>query len=194
MADYSIELNYVGKIIAGIDEAGRGPLAGPVVASAVIIDPTNIMPGINDSKLIPEKKRLELYKFITANYIYAVGIASQEEIDEFNILNATKLACMRAFDSLSTKADMALVDGNMKFDRPNFISIVKGDSKSFSIASASIIAKVTRDRIMQELHVQYPLYCWNQNKGYPTRDHAIAIRTHGMSPHHRRSFRVPVIV
>ncbi|MDF2965283.1 MAG: ribonuclease [Rickettsiaceae bacterium] len=191
MPDYSIELSYPGKVIAGIDEAGRGPLAGPVVAAAVIIDPNKLISGINDSKLISEKKRLELYEFITANYLYAVGIATPEEIDRLNILNATKLACTRAFDDLRVTADIALVDGNMKFDRANFVSIVKGDKKSLSIAAASIIAKVTRDRIMQKLETEYPIYNWGKNKGYPTKDHAEAIKLHGPCPYHRKSFRVP---
>jgi ribonuclease HII len=191
MPDLSIEENYPGKIIAGIDEAGRGPLAGPVIAAAVIVDLNNIIQGINDSKLISESKRLKLFELITTNYPYAIGVASAEEIDELNILNATKLACMRAYDELKVHADIALIDGNMKFDRTNFISIVKGDRKSLSIAAASIIAKVTRDSIMQQLELEYPAYNWGQNKGYPTKDHADAIRNYGISPHHRKSFRVP---
>jgi ribonuclease HII len=194
MPDLSIEQNYTGKIIAGIDEAGRGPLAGPVIAAAVIVDQNNLIPGINDSKLLSEAKRLEFFKFITTNYSYAIGIATPQEIDEINILNATKLACIRAYDELKVHANIALVDGNMKFDRPNFISIVKGDQKSISIASASIIAKVTRDKIMHVLHSDYPDYNWNKNKGYPTKDHAEAIRNHGSSPHHRKSFRVPEFI
>lgn len=191
MPDLSIELNYPGKIIAGIDEAGRGPLAGPVIAAAVIVDTNNLIPGINDSKLISEVKRENLYNLIVTNYPFSIGVATPQEIDELNILNATKLACTRAFDGLTTQPDIALIDGNMKFDRPNFISIVKGDQKSLSIAAASIIAKVTRDRIMHELHLQHPQYLWHRNKGYPTKDHAEAIKAHGPSPHHRTSFRVP---
>jgi ribonuclease HII len=190
MIDYSIELSLQG-VIAGIDEAGRGPLAGPVVAAAVIIDPNNLIPGINDSKLISEKKRLELYKFITANYPYSIGIATNEEIDEINILQATKLACTRAFDALPMKADTVIIDGNMKFEQKNFISIIKGDQKSLSIAAASIIAKVTRDKIMLDLHESFPQYSWDKNKGYPTKDHTVAIRNFGSSIHHRKTFKVP---
>ncbi|MGC0371598.1 MAG: hypothetical protein DGJ47_000289 [Rickettsiaceae bacterium] len=187
-----IENQYAGKIIAGIDEAGRGPLAGPVVAAAVIVDQDHIIEGINDSKKIGIKKRVQLYDQIVDNYQYAVGIVSPEEIDEINILQATIKACQEAESSLNAPSDVVLVDGNMKFSDGRFKSIVKGDSKSISIAAASIVAKVTRDRIMQKLHIQYPQYNWQKNSGYGTKEHIAAIAKHGFTEHHRRSFRVKI--
>lgn len=193
MADYTLELSYLPQIVAGIDEAGRGPLAGPVYAAAVIIDNSKILSTINDSKLLSAKQRDAMYQFITENYAYGIGQASAAEIDQFNILNASKLACIRAFEQLSFthQVDIVLVDGNMQFSQPNFKSIIKGDQKSLSIAAASIIAKVTRDRVMVDLSTEYPVYNWSQNKGYPTKDHAAAINQYGSSVHHRKSFKVP---
>jgi len=190
MADLEIEKQYGDIIIAGVDEAGRGPLAGPVVAAAVIVDQQNIIAGIRDSKKIPKKKREELYGKITANYLWSVGIVSSAEIDEINILQATKKACRVAVSSMETRAELVLVDGNMKFDDERFYSIIKGDDKSMSIAAASIIAKVTRDRIMEELSQEFSAYKWHKNSGYGTKDHINAILQNGRTSHHRRSFKV----
>jgi ribonuclease HII len=185
-----IENGYIGRIIAGVDEAGRGPLAGPVVAAAVIIDQDNIIEGIRDSKKIAKKKREMLYEQITANYKWSVGIVSPAEIDQINILQATIKACKMAVSSIKTRPEIVLVDGNMKFDDERFYSIVKGDDKSISIAAASIIAKVTRDRIMEELSLSFPAYGWGKNSGYGTKDHMDAIIKEGRTMHHRRSFKV----
>ncbi len=190
MADLEIEKQYGDIIIAGVDEAGRGPLAGPVVAAAVIVDQQNIIAGIRDSKKIPKKKREELYGKITANYLWSVGIVSSAEIDEINILQATKKACRMAVSSMETRAELVLVDGNMKFDDERFYSIIKGDDKSMSIAAASIIAKVTRDRIMEELSQEFSAYKWHKNSGYGTKDHINAILQNGRTSHHRKSFKV----
>ena len=190
MADLEIEKQYGDIIIAGVDEAGRGPLAGPVVAAAVIVDQQNIIGGIRDSKKIPKKKREELYGKITANYLWSVGIVSSAEIDEINILQATKKACRMAVSSMETRAELVLVDGNMKFDDERFYSIIKGDDKSMSIAAASIIAKVTRDRIMEELSQEFSAYKWHKNSGYGTKDHINAILQNGRTSHHRKSFKV----
>lgn len=189
MPDLSIESNYTG-IIAGVDEAGRGPLAGPVVAAAVIIDQNNLIPGIKDSKKLSKAKREALYTKITENYIWAVGIVSPEEIDEINILEATKKACVLAVEALNTSPTTVIVDGNMKFTDPRFVSFVKGDDKSISIGAASIIAKVTRDRIMDLLHVDFPHYNWAKNSGYGTKEHIAAIEKYGQTRHHRVSFKL----
>ena len=190
MPDLHLEQNFAGKIVAGIDEAGRGPLVGPVFAAAVIIDPNHIITGINDSKKLSERKREALFEEIIKYYQYGIGSASTSEIDEINILEATKLACMRAASNLPTRPDIILVDGNMKFNDPSYISIIKGDTLSLSIAAASIIAKVTRDRLMQDLSEQFPGYNWQQNKGYGTQAHVEAIAKLGLTEHHRRSFRI----
>lgn len=190
MVDLSIEQEYPDKIIAGIDEAGRGPLAGPVVAAAVIINPNHIIKGINDSKKITAKNRTLLYSQITLHYIWSVGIVEAQEIDEINILQATIKACHMAESSLKNRPDIVLVDGNMKFNDSRFISIIKGDNKSLSIAAASIIAKVTRDRIMQQLDQQYPLYGWHKNSGYGTKQHVESIIQHGLTDQHRKSFKL----
>ncbi|MCC8462328.1 MAG: ribonuclease HII [Rickettsia endosymbiont of Ecitomorpha arachnoides] len=183
------EKKYHNYIVAGIDEAGRGPLAGPVVASAVIIDNTNIILGIKDSKKLSKKKRELLYEQITSNYAWSTAIISHTEIDEINILEATKKACSIAAASLTTKPEIVLVDGNMRFNDERFVSIVNGDNLSLSIAAASIIAKVTRDRLMLDLSTEFPQYLWHKNSGYGTKEHIEAINTHGLSPYHRRSFK-----
>ena len=176
--------------IAGCDEAGRGPLCGPVVAAAVILPSGLIIEGLNDSKKLTEKKREKLYDVIIEKAVaYAIAEASPEEIDEYNILNASMLAMRRAVEALSVKADFVLIDGNCSrgFTLPT-MTVVKGDSLSYSIAAASILAKVTRDRGCAELDRLYPEYGIAKHKGYPTKDHMDAVREHGPSPIHRKSF------
>lgn len=178
------------KLIAGCDEAGRGPLAGPVVAAAVIFDRNTFHKEINDSKQVSEKKREELYKWILENCLsYGIGIVGHEEIDEINILQASLKAMKKAVIHLTFKPNLILIDGNKSF-RSDIVTktVVKGDSKSFSIAAASIIAKVTRDRIMKEAHEKFPEYLWKQNKGYPTQAHRDAVKKFGASPFHRKTF------
>ncbi|NRB10165.1 MAG: ribonuclease HII [Rickettsiaceae bacterium] len=189
MTDFTIENKYQGLIIAGVDEAGRGPFAGPVVAGAVIVNPKNIISGIKDSKKLTKRKREELYLAITNNCIWSVGIVSSEDIDQINILEATKKACRLAVESLTKRPEIVIVDGNMKFNDQRFKSIIKGDDKSISIAAASIIAKVTRDQIMEELGQKFPQYKWHKNSGYGTKEHRQAIKDHGLTEHHRKSFK-----
>ncbi|MEW6701438.1 MAG: ribonuclease HII [Bacteroidota bacterium] len=178
------------KIIAGVDEAGRGPLAGPVVAAAVIFDKKTFHKEINDSKKLSEKKREELYDWITENCIsYAIGIVEHEEIDSINILQAALKAMKEAALLLSAKPNLILIDGNKSFrSEIKTKTVVKGDTKSFSIAAASIIAKVTRDKIMKEAAKKFPEYMWESNKGYATRTHIEAVKKFGVSPFHRKSF------
>ncbi|MGL4226394.1 MAG: ribonuclease HII [Rickettsia sp.] len=183
------EKKYHNYIVAGIDEAGRGPLAGPVVASTVIVDKDNIIPGIKDSKKLSKKKRELLYEQITSNYVWSTAIISHTEIDEINILEATKKACAIAAANLTVKPEIVLVDGNMRFNDQRFVSIINGDNLSLSIAAASIIAKVTRDRLMLDLSTEFPQYLWHKNSGYGTKEHIEAINKHGLSPYHRRSFK-----
>lgn len=175
-------------LIAGIDEAGRGPLVGPVVAGAVVLDLSVDWTGIDDSKKLSEEKRNYFYEKIVNHAIsYGVGIASHDEIDEINILNATKLAMARALESVN--ADYLLIDAVKLTDIPiEQKSIIKGDSLSASIAAASIIAKVTRDRMLNELHEAYPMYDFMNNKGYGTDSHYRAIREYGIIKEHRKSF------
>ena len=178
------------KYICGCDEAGRGPLCGPVVAAAVILSPDTEIEGLNDSKKISEKKREALFDIIKESAIaYAIAEATPAEIDEINILNASMLAMRRAVEALNVKADFALIDGNCS--RGFFIpteTIVGGDAKSFSIAAASILAKVTRDRMCIELDREYPEYNIAKHKGYPTKDHMEAVRKYGVAPIYRKSF------
>ena len=176
--------------IAGIDEVGRGPLAGPVIAAAVILDRKNIPEGINDSKKIPKAKRILLAEKIKENSIYAYGAASEIEIDEINILQASLLAMKRASDGLSIVPKTTLIDGNCKPDiKNNTISIIKGDSKSVSIAAASILAKVYRDEIMLKYSKQFPEYGFQTNSGYGTKEHLSALKNYGITPIHRKSFK-----
>ena len=178
------------KSICGCDEAGRGPLCGPVVAAAVILPRGIEIEGLNDSKKLTEKKREKLFEIIKEKAIaYAIAEASPEEIDEINILNASMLAMRRAVEALEVKADFALIDGNCSrgFEIPTE-TVVSGDAKSCSIAAASILAKVTRDRGCIELDAAYPMYGIAKHKGYPTKDHMNAVREHGPSPIHRRTF------
>jgi len=178
------------KIICGIDEAGRGPLAGPVCAAAVILPLDLEIEGLNDSKKLTEKRREALYDIIIEKAIaYGVAFASEEEIDEINILQATFLAMQRAVEQLAVKPDMVLVDGNREPELEFPVkTIVKGDSLSANIAAASILAKVTRDRLMVELDAQYPQYGFAVHKGYGTKAHYAALTEHGMCPSHRRTF------
>ncbi len=182
--------------IAGVDEAGRGPLAGPVVSAAVILPDNFSCKGINDSKKLTEKKREALFPVIKEQAIaVATGICSHQEIDQINILQAALLSMKRAVKNLSEKSgtifpDYLLIDGKFTLDMDlDQNPIIKGDSKSISIAAASIIAKVTRDRIMKELHDVYPDYNFIKHKGYPTKAHKEAILTHGPCPVHRRTFK-----
>jgi ribonuclease HII len=176
--------------ICGVDEAGRGPLAGPVYAAAVILPQGLVIEGLNDSKKLSEKKRELLYDKVIENAIaWSVGIATEQEIDEVNILQATYLAMRRAVEGLEVKADYALIDGNrmppLSIDGE---TVIKGDALSMSIAAASIIAKVSRDRFMLEIDEKYPEYQFSKHKGYGTALHYEMIEKHGISPVHRRSF------
>lgn len=178
-----------GGIVAGIDEAGRGPWAGPVVAAAVILDPNLLPHGINDSKKLSAARREKLYTAISSSALVGVGIASIEEIDALNILGATKLAMRRALEKLAVKPEMALVDGNQPPELPCRVeTVIGGDGLSLSIAAASIVAKVTRDRMMAELAQEFPHYGWEKNMGYGTKEHQAALLARGVTPHHRRSF------
>jgi ribonuclease HII len=186
--DFRLEKGHPDPV-AGVDEAGCAPLAGPVVAAAVILDRARFPRGIDDSKLVPEKTREALYAKLTKVCVWGVGIASVEEIDALNIYWARMLAMTRAVDALGIDPAMVLVDGNRcpKWARPS-LAIIGGDGKCRSIAAASIIAKVTRDRIMAEHARAHPGYGWERNKGYPTPDHKRALAELGPTPLHRRSF------
>ena len=176
--------------VAGVDEAGRGPLAGPVVAAAVVLDPARIPPGLADSKTLTAKRRAELYAELVNCAEVHVALASVHEIDEKNILRASHLAMVRALAGLSAPPDFALVDGNLL--PPGLPCpaepVVKGDATCLSIAAASIVAKYTRDKIMVDLAQQHPGYGWEKNMGYPTKVHREALAVLGVTPHHRRSF------
>ena len=179
------------KIVAGVDEAGRGPLAGPVFAAAVILPKNFEHPLLNDSKKLSEKKRLELRDFIEQNAIdWAVAWVDNEEIDQINILNATFKAMHLALSKLKIKPDLILVDGNKfkQYKDIEFKTIVDGDAQYACIAAASILAKTYRDEFMKKLHEQYPQYNWDRNKGYGTKQHRQAILKHGLSPFHRKTF------
>ena len=183
------------NVICGVDEAGRGPLAGPVFAAAVVLPDGHIIEGVNDSKKLSEKKREMLFdKIIEECVCYSIGTASEKEIDEINILQATYLAMKRAVEGLEIKPDYVLIDGNRMppLDIPAE-TIVKGDGKSASIAAASIIAKVSRDRYMLELAKKYPQYEFEKHKGYGTKLHYEKIAEHGISDIHRKSFLKKVI-
>ena len=177
-------------LICGVDEAGRGPLAGPVCAAAVILPEHLQIPCLTDSKKLTDKKRRELYPIIQEQAIaYGIGLASELEIDEINILQATFLAMRRALNQLSVRPEIALIDGNRETDFGLPVkTVVKGDSLSANIAAASILAKVTRDNIMVELAQQYPEYGFEIHKGYGTKAHYEALRQYGPCPIHRRSF------
>lgn len=179
------------KIEAGCDEAGRGCLAGPVVAAAVILPPNFSNELLNDSKKISEAKRKKLRPIIEKEAIsYAVSFVFEKEIDEINILNASFTAMHRSIDQLNTKPELLLIDGNRfnPYDSIPHECIIKGDGKYLSIAAASVLAKTYRDDYMEKIHDEFPQYNWKKNKGYPTKEHRIAILNSGESKHHRKSF------
>ena len=192
--NFKIEQDLISKrcsIIAGVDEVGRGPLAGPVTAAAVILDPLNIPDNLNDSKVLSSKKREKLFEELKSSSIFATAHVSPEEIDKLNILQASLLAMVNAVTNLKVKPKHILIDGNTVPDRlvGRATAIVKGDRKVLSIAAASIIAKVTRDKLMHDLGSEFPVYGWAKNAGYPTKCHMNAIVKYGVTPHHRRSFK-----
>ena len=187
---WEIEKSLSVGVICGVDEAGRGPLAGPVCAAAVILPEGEIIPGLNDSKKLTDKKRRELFPIIKEKAVaYGIAFASEAEIDEHNILQATFLAMKRAIAQLDGKADFALIDGNRETDfGVPCLTVVKGDSRSANIAAASVLAKVTRDLYMEEMAEKYPDYGFEIHKGYGTKAHYAALTEHGMCEAHRRSF------
>ena len=179
------------QLVCGVDEAGRGPLAGPVCAAAVILPPELVIPGLNDSKKLTDKKRRELCSVITAEAVsYGIAFASEQEIDEINILQARLLAMRRAVELLDIRPDYAMVDGNRDPKIPGVPSllIIGGDGKSASIGAASILAKVARDHTMLELDERYPQYLFKKHKGYPTKQHVEKLLEYGPCPEHRQSF------
>ena len=178
------------RLICGVDEAGRGPLAGPVCAAAVILPANHEIPGLNDSKKLTDKKRRELFPIIKEQAIaYGIGFADEKEIDEINILQATFLAMQRAIDMLAVKPDLALIDGNREKDFGVPVkTVIHGDSLSANIAAASVLAKVTRDDLMVEAAERYPQYSFEVHKGYGTKSHYAAIAEHGPCPIHRTTF------
>ena len=192
--DYTFEQAAVQRglqYVAGVDEVGRGPLAGPVTAAAVILDPQSIPQGLNDSKKLTARRRAEIADDIWLMAQVAVAHASVAEIDELNILRASHLAMQRAIDELPQRPDHVLIDGNMipRGLKISLQTIVKGDARSLSIAAASIVAKVARDRIMCALAADFPGYGWDSNAGYPSKAHKMALQSLGVTPHHRRSFK-----
>ncbi|GHU81547.1 ribonuclease HII [Clostridia bacterium] len=193
---YEKEMKNIGyKSVCGVDEAGRGPLAGPVCAAAVILPENTIIEGANDSKKLSEKKREQLYDVIKNTAVaYCVAWASVEEIEEINILNAAMLAMKRAVEGLSVYADYALIDGNkLPLLNTNAQAIIGGDAKSMSIACASILAKVSRDRLMLEYAKKYPQYKFEKHKGYGTKVHIEALKEHGICEIHRKSFLTKIL-
>ena len=190
LPDYVFE-SQLGGCVAGVDEVGRGPLAGPVTAAAVLLDPADIPVGLDDSKVLRPRARAKLWCKIVDVAVVSVAHASVAEIDELNILRASHLAMVRAVAGLAQAPDHALIDGNMI---PTGLaipatSIIKGDSRSVSIAAASIVAKICRDRIMVDLAQQHPGYGWETNMGYGSKSHITALQNLGVTPHHRRSFK-----
>ena len=187
--EYDSEIRKLHPVIVGADEAGRGPLAGDVYAAAVILPPDLIIEGVNDSKKLTEKKRELLYDEIIAKAeAYCIATATVAEIEEINILNAAMLAMKRAIEGLGKPYDIALIDGNKTPDIPNAQCVIKGDATSQTIAAASILAKVARDRYMKALDEQYPEYQFSKHKGYGTKLHYEMINKYGPSPVHRPSF------
>lgn len=197
LKEYETELHKKKiRYIAGIDEAGRGPLAGPVVIGVVIMKEESFIEGINDSKKISEKKREKLYDEITQEAVsWGIGIVDEKRIDEINILNATKEALTEAISKLEIKPELILVDALEKINTLSipYISVIKGDAKIYSISAASIIAKVTRDRIMKQYDKIYPNYGFAKHKGYGTSEHINAIKEFGLCPIHRKTFTEKII-
>lgn len=192
---YELSLSGEELLTAGVDEAGRGPLAGPVVAGAVILRKKEFEKKIDDSKRLSERERQEAFREIKKNCHIGIGIVDNRIIDEINIFQAARLAMKKALASLKIKPDLLLVDGNMKLDVPLRVNyIIKGDQKCLSIACASIVAKVTRDAIMNAYHKQFPVYGFRFNKGYPTKAHRRVLTRIGPSPIHRRSFKFKPIL
>ena len=194
LPDFDIETGLIKKgykAIAGVDEVGRGCIAGPVTAAAVILNPQKIPSGLNDSKKVSSKNREKIFQSIQDTCIFCVAHSSVEEIDQINILQASLLSMNRAILGLNIKPDFVLIDGNKSPEglESKSKTIIKGDSKSLSIAAASIVAKVTRDRFMARLDKEFPGYDWSQNAGYPTKLHKSAILNIGITPYHRRSFK-----
>jgi ribonuclease HII len=191
MPDFNFEAQFPQQIVVGVDEVGRGPLAGPLVVGAAYFPPHIAIPvGINDSKLLSKKKRTLLYEQLIKVVNYGLGFVWPAEIDSLKLTKATELGIMRALADIKLKVDVALIDGNLKYNLPMpYLSIIKGDSKSTSIAAASIIAKVVRDDYMSRLALDYPEYLWQKNAGYPTKAHLEAIKRYGIiQEHHRKSF------
>ncbi|MEO0939412.1 MAG: ribonuclease HII [Pseudomonadota bacterium] len=190
MPDFSFEAQIGGRV-AGVDEVGRGPLAGPVLAAAVVLDAANISEGLDDSKKLTARRREALSAELQEVAEIAIGLATVEEIDAHNILRASHLAMLRAIDGLAIPPDHVLIDGNMV---PRGLTLpattlVKGDTRSLSIAAASIVAKTRRDALMVDLAQQHPGYGWETNMGYPSLRHKAALIELGVTPHHRRSFK-----
>lgn len=190
-SEETIRFKCGAHIVAGVDEVGRGPLAGPVTAAAVVLNPKRIPIGLNDSKVLTAKARERLFDELNAVAEISIAHASVEEIDELNILYASHLAMCRAVAGLPRLPDVALIDGNMipKDLACQGVALVKGDGRSLSVAAASVVAKVARDRIMVDLAQQHQGYGWEKNCGYPTREHREALLSMGVTPHHRRSFK-----
>ena len=185
---YKFDEAYESPII-GVDEGGRGPLAGPVISAAIILNKEIIPEGINDSKKLSKKKRIIINEQLISHHSYAIGMATVEEIDKINILQASLLSMKRAILGLNIEPKSILVDGNKLPDLEyKMYPIVKGDSKSVSIAAASIIAKVYRDKLMEDLSIQYPGYYWEKNSGYGTKQHLLALNNLGVTPIHRKTF------
>ena len=187
--------HYSDFVEAGCDEAGRGCLAGPVVAGAVILKPGSDYPELDDSKKLTEKKRVQLRELIINEALaYGVGVVTATEIDEINILNASFLAMHRALDQLKVRPEFLLIDGNRfkKYQDLDHVCVVGGDAKYQAIAAASILAKTTRDRLMEEYDLRFPQYHWKKNKGYPTPEHKQAIADYGITELHRKSFNMAI--
>ncbi|MEX1307198.1 MAG: ribonuclease HII [Eubacteriales bacterium] len=184
----------VGQVIVGMDEAGRGPLAGAVVAAAVVLPETPLIIGVKDSKKLAEKKRERLFDEIIQNAVaYGVGVVDEKTIDEINILNAARLAFKRAYEQITIKTDVVLSDYIAGLDISGYVPIVKGDSQSYAIAAASIIAKVTRDRMMREYAKEFPVYGFDSHKGYGSSAHIQAIKTYGACEIHRKTFLTRIL-
>ena len=191
----ALKAHYSEVVEAGCDEAGRGCLAGPVVAAAVVLKQDADYTELNDSKQLTEKKRMQLRKLVMNEALsYGIGIVSAEEIDRINILNASFLAMHRALDQLTLQPELLLIDGNRfnPYKKVKHVCIVGGDAKYQSIAAASILAKTTRDMMMEQYGEQYPVYNWKKNKGYPTKEHKQAIADHGTTPLHRMTFNMAI--